>query len=147
VRKAADDAGGFSPELIVTFRIAAFKTPAAQAKDIVDKFTNLKKTDDGYTADLANETAKDLLTFRRPAGAGQDNIPPMTVKDAKGTLKLWVRDGAMTKMQIHLTGTRSFNDQDQPVDQTMTTQIKDVGKTKISVPDEAKKKLEAAIPG
>jgi len=147
VRKAADDAGGFSPELIVTFRIAAFKTPAAQAKDIVDKFTNLKKTDDGYTADLADETAKDLLTFRRPAGAGQDNIPPMTVKDAKGTLKLWVRDGAMTKMQIHLTGTRSFNDQDQPVDQTMTTQIKDVGKTNISVPDEAKKKLEAAIPG
>jgi len=50
-------------------------------------------------------------------------------------------------MQIHLTGTRSFNDQDQPVDQTTTTQIKDVGKTKISVPDEAKKKLEAAIPG
>lgn len=147
LRKAADDAGGFSPELIVTFRIAAFKTPAAQAKDIADKFTNLKKTDDGYTADLADETAKDLLTFRRPAGAGQDNIPPMTVKDAKGTLKLWVQDGAMTKMQIHLTGTRSFNDQDQPVDQTTTTQIKDVGKTKISVPDEAKKKLEAAPPG
>ena len=95
----------------------------------------------------ADETAKDLLTFRRPAGAGQDNFPPMTVKDAKGTLKLWVHDGVMTKMQTHLTGTRSFNDQDQPVDQTTTTQIKDVGKTKISVPDEAKNKLETAIPG
>src|SRR5262249_17727177 len=131
----------------VTFRIAAFKTPAAQAKDIASKFTNLKKTDDGYTADLADETAKDLLTFRRPAGAGQDNFPPMTVADAKGALRPWGHDGAVTKMQIHLTGTRSFNDQDQPVDQTTTTEIKDVGKTKISVPDEAKKKLDAPIPG
>ena len=71
----------------------------------------------------------------------------MTVKDAKGTLQIWVRDGAMSKMQVHLTGTRTFNDQDQPVDQTSTTEIKDVGTTKITVPDEAKKKLEMAKPG
>ena len=147
VQKAADDAGGFSPELIVTFRIGAFKTPAAQAKDITETFTNLKKSNDSYTADLAEATAKDLLTFRRPAGAGQDNVPQMTVKDAKGTLKIWVQDGAMTKLQVHLTGTRTFNDQDQPVDQTSTTEIKEVGTTKITVPDEAKKKLEMAKQG
>ena len=145
VQKAADDAGGFSPELIVILRISAFKTPATQAKDIAETFTNLKKSNDSYTADLAAATAKDLLTFRRPAG--QDNVPQMTVKDAKGTLQIWVRDGAVTKMQVHLLGTRTFNDQDQPVDQTSTTEIKDVGTTKITVPDEAKKKLEMAKPG
>ena len=118
--------------------------PAAQAKDLAEACTNLKKSSDSYTADLAEASAKDLLTFRRPAGAGQDNAPQMTVKDAKGTLKIWVQDSAMTKLQIHLTGIRTFNDQDQPVDQTLTTQIKEVGTTKIAVPEEAKKKLEAA---
>ena len=144
VQKAADDAGGFSPELIVIFRISAFKTPATQAKEVAETFTNLKHSNDTYSADLAEATAKDLLLFRRPAGAGQDNVPQMTVKDAKGTLKIWVQSGAMTKMQVHLTGTRTFNDQDQPVDQTSTTEIKEVGTTKITVPDEAKKKLEMA---
>ena len=147
VQKAADDAGGFSPELIVIFRIAHFKTPSAQAQQIAETFTNLQKTNDGYTADLAEATAKDLLTFRRPAAASQDNAPQMTVKDAKGTLKIWVQAGTMTKMAIHLTGTRTFNDQDQAVDQTLTTEIKDVGSTKITVPDDAKKKLEAANQG
>ena len=143
VQKAADDAGGFSPELIVIFRIGAFKTPSAQAQQIAETFTNLQKTNDGYTADLADATAKELLMFRRPGAASQDNAPQMTVKDAKGTLKIWVKEETMTKMAIHLTGTRTFNDQDQAVDQTLTTEIKDVGTTKITVPDDAQKILEA----
>ena len=96
---------------------------------------------------MSEAAAKELLAFRRPAGAGQDNVPQMTVKDAKGTVQIWVQDGAMTKLQVHLTGTRTFNDQDQPVDQTSTTEIKEVGTTKIAVPDEAKKKLEMAKQG
>ena len=75
------------------------------------------------------------------------NVPQMTVEDANGTLKIWVQSGAMTKMRVHLTGTRTFNDQDQPIDQTSTTEIKEVGTTKITVPDEAKKKLEMAKHG
>ena len=168
LQKAADDAGGFSPEMIVMIRMQTFELPAAQAKEILDKAQNIKKADDGtYTADLSTQTATDMLTFRRPAapagaaggaggagpaggrggfgggaGGGGGNFPQMTVTDAKGTVKIWVKDGAVSKMAVHLTGVRTFNDNDNDVDQTTTTEIKDVGATKITVPDDAKAKLE-----
>ncbi|HVT79615.1 MAG TPA: hypothetical protein VHM90_03070 [Phycisphaerae bacterium] len=145
LQKAADDAGGFSPELIVVLRISNFSTPAAQAKSLLEKATNVKKAADGtYTADLAAANATDLLSFRRPGTAAAANAPQMTIKDAKGTLKLTLKDGMLSKMEIHLTGTRNFNDQDTPVDQTTTLTIKDVGTTKVTVPEDAKKKLDAA---
>jgi hypothetical protein len=150
LQKASDDAaagggGGFGPEFIVLFRMNSFSTPAAQAKALLDKATNVKKTDDTYTADLAEASAKDLMSFRRPGGAAAaGNAPQMTVKDAKGTLKLTVKDGMLSKVEIHLTGTRTFQDNDTPVDQTTTLTIKEVGTTKVTVPDDAKKKLDAA---
>jgi hypothetical protein len=49
----------------------------------------------------------------------------------------------VTKFELHVTGTRSFNGNDRDVDQTITTEIKDVGTTKIDVPADAKAKLGA----
>ncbi len=151
LQKASDEAaagggggGGFGPEFIVLLRINNFNAPATQAKALLEKAANVKKAGDTYTADLAEANAKDLLSFRRPGAAAAANTPQIAVKDAKGTLKLTVKDGMLSKMEIHLTGTRNFNDQDTPVDQTTTLTIKDVGTTKITVPDDAKKKLEAA---
>jgi hypothetical protein len=143
LQKAADDAGGFSPELIVLIRVNNFAAPAAQAKEILEKAANVKKADDTYTADLTEAQAKDLLTFKMPAGMA-NGFPAMTVKDAKGTIKVWVKDGMLSKTEVHLTGTRTFNDQDNPVDQTTTATIKDAGTTKVTVADDAKKKLEQA---
>ena len=145
LQKAADDAGGgIGPEFIVLLRINNFTTPAAQAKMLLEKGSNVKKAADVYTADLSEAAAKDLMSFRRPGAAAAAGAPQITVKDAKGTLKLTVKDGVLSKMEIHLTGTRTFNDQDMPVDQTTTLTIKDVGSTKLTVPDEAKKKLAEA---
>jgi hypothetical protein len=143
LQKAADDAGGFSGEMMVLSRISSFTTPAAQAKALLEKAKNVKKEGDTYSADLAEASAKDLLTFRFP-GAAAANMPAMTIANPKGTIKITVKDGAMNKMEIHLTGTRTFNEQDTPVDQTTTLAIKDVGATKVTVPDEAKKKLTEA---
>ena len=42
-----------------------------------------------------------------------------------------------------MTGTRTFNGEDRDVDQTTTTEIKDVGTTTINVPADAKAKLGA----
>jgi hypothetical protein len=85
--------------------------------------------------------AKQLLMFRRPTGAAAGNFPEVTVSGAKGDLKLWVKDGQVTKIAVHLTGKRSFGDQENDVDQTTTTEIKDVGKTKIEVPKDGEKKM------
>jgi hypothetical protein len=140
--KAANDAGGFSPEMILLSRIVSFATPATQAMAVLDKAASAKKEGDVISADIPEAIAKDFLAFKLPPGL-DSGFPAMETKDAKGTLKLSLKDGAITKIEIHLTGTRNFNDQDTPVDQTSTLSIKDVGTTKVTVSDEAKKKLEA----
>jgi hypothetical protein len=65
------------------------------------------------------------------------------VKDAKASIKFTIKDGNLTKFEMHVTGTRSFNGNDNDVDQTTTTEIKDVGTTTIDVPADAKAKLGA----
>ena len=87
---------------------------------------------------MTDDGAKSLLTFRRRNTGGGGP----TVTNPKGTITFWITDGKLTKYQYHVTGTVSFNGNDRDVDRTTTTEIKDVGTTKIEVPDEAKKKLE-----
>jgi len=65
----------------------------------------------------------------------------VTFSNAKGSVKFWVKDGALTKFQYKVTGSVSFNGNDRDVDRTTTIEIKDVGTTKVNVPDQAKKKL------
>lgn len=109
-----------------------FKAPAAQASELAAQAKELKKDGDVYSADLTEEGAKALLQFR---GGNA------TASDAKGSVKFWLKDGVLTKYEFKVTGKVSFNGNDRDVDRTTTVEIKDVGATKVEVPDEAKKKL------
>ncbi len=134
-----------------------FKTPPAQALDNVDKLENVKKTDTGYTADLTEDGAKALMTFggrgggrrgaaagggaaTQPAGGGGGG-PQIT--NPKATETLTVKDGVVTKMVLHVTGTMSFNGNDNNIDRTTTTEFTDIGSTTVTIPPEAKAKLDA----
>jgi hypothetical protein len=64
------------------------------------------------------------------------------ISGAKGSVKFWVKDGVLSKYQLNLKGSISFNGNDRDIDRTTTVEIKDIGSTKIELPDEAKKKLE-----
>jgi hypothetical protein len=112
--------------------IRNFKAPAAQASELAAQSKELKKDGDVYSADLTDEGAKALLQFR---GGNA------TVSDAKGSVKFWVKDGILTKYEFKVAGKVSFNGNDRDVDRTTAVEIKDVGATKVEVPDEAKKKL------
>jgi hypothetical protein len=112
--------------------IRNFKAPAAQASELAAQAKELKKDGDVYSADLTDEGAKALLQFR---GGNA------TVSDAKGSVKFWVKDGVLTKYEFKVAGKVSFNGNDRDVDRTTTVEIKDVGATKVEVPDDAKKKL------
>ena len=119
-----------------------FKAPADQVLEAAEKAQEGTKEGDVYTAKLSEEAAKSMLMFggRRGGGqGGQGNGPE--ISNAKGTVKLWVQDGMLSKYQLHVTGTVSFNGNDRDIDRTTTTEIKDVGSTKVEIPDEAKKKL------
>ncbi len=123
------------PQQFLVRRLQSFKAPGAEAAEIVDKIKEVKKDGDTYSGDLTDAGAKELLSFgRRRANAPEP-------KDAKGSIKLWTKAGALSKYELKLQGTMNFNGEDRHVDRTTTVEIKDVGTTKIEVPEAAKKKL------
>ena len=115
-----------------------YRAPAVIAQELVDKSKRVGQSGDSFDAELTEEGAKGLLSFRgRQAGQGQGP----QVKDAKGTAKFWVKDGVVSKVEYRLTGSINFNGEDREMDRTTTIEIKDVGTAKVEVPEEAKKKI------
>jgi hypothetical protein len=115
---------------------------AQEAEMTLKNVKEVKALDGGALGgDFTSEGATDLMTFgpRRPAG--ENGFPPP--KNAKGSVKFWIKDGLLTKYETHLHGTVTFGENENEMDQTRTVEIQDVGMTKIDIPAEAKKKLEA----
>jgi len=76
-----------------------------------------------------------------PASTNDDFSVQREVNGAKGSIKFWVKDGLLSKYEYQVHGTFSFNGTDREINRTHTTEIREVGTTKVSVPDEAVKKL------
>ena len=96
----------------------------------------MKKESDGlYAGELAPDAARELFhqLGRRAAEA----------PEAQGSVKFWIKEGQLTKYEIVVRGKISAGADKSEVDlrRTTTVEIKDVGTTKVSFPDEAKKKL------
>jgi len=125
--------------MFIARMVQNLKAPAAQAEELVGFAKDLNKTDGAYASDLTETGAKQLLTFGPRRGGGPQPPEP---KGAKGSLKIWLKDGMLTKYQYNVQGKISFNDQEFDIDRTTTTEMKDVGSTKVVVPDEAKSKLQ-----
>jgi hypothetical protein len=123
------------PRRFLVRRLQAFKSPAEEVKDLAGKTKELKKEGDVYSGDLTEDGAKELLSLgRRGANASGP-------KNAKGSVKIWLKSGALSKFVLNVQGTVNFNGEDRDVDRTTTTEIKDLGTTKIELPEAAKKKL------
>jgi hypothetical protein len=140
-RSLADLAQDTGPGSFMARRLQNYRTPATEAEDIAGKTKDLKKEGDAYSADLTEEGAKDLLRFRggrRGGGGGGGGADP---KNAKGSAKFWVKDGQLAKYEYKVSGTVSFGGEDRDVERTTTVEIKNVGETKIEVPEDAKKKM------
>jgi hypothetical protein len=136
---AADDGGGgqFSPARFIARMLQGYKAPAADAEDLAGKVKDLKMSDGVYSGDLTEEGAKQAVMGRGFGGGG--NGPE--ISGAKGSVKFWVKDGLLSKYETHVEGTISFNGNDRDINRTTTVEIKDVGETKVTVPEEAAKKL------
>jgi hypothetical protein len=129
--------GDPGPATFIARRMQNFKAPAAQVEDLAGKAKELKKDGDVYSGELTEDGAKTQLMFGGRAGGNGPEI-----SGAKGSVKFWVKDGVLSKYEIKVKGTVSFNGNDRDVDRTTTVEIKDVNSTKIEVPDEVKKKLQ-----
>lgn len=117
-------------------RLKALQKPVEEAEGLAAKTTELKKESDGiYSGELAGDAAKALFSLlgRRAAEA----------PEAKGSVKFWVKDGRLTNYEFSVSGKITVGEDKREVDitQTTTVQLKNIGSTKLAVPEEARKKL------
>lgn len=111
------------------------RSPAEEALKALEGVKELKAADGVISGDLTESSAKELQRF------GGRNSPFPDPTNAKGSVKFWVKDGQLAKLQLKLSGTFSFNGQERDIERTTTYQVKDVGSTMVEVPEEARKKL------
>jgi hypothetical protein len=117
--------------------------PADDAANLAAKIKDAKLVDGAIVGTLSTDDAAALMTFgggrggRGGGGGGQAPAP----KNASASVKFWVKDGVLAKYILNVKGTVSFGGEDRDMDRTTTTEFKNVGSTKVTVPEEAKKKL------
>jgi hypothetical protein len=104
---------------------------------IVGCYAEIQTDAAGVTGTLSEEGAKLLLVH-----PGQNEITPL---HARGTFKLWFKEGALVKYEVQLTGTIAVgtgsNRWEVSLHQTVTTDLNGVGTTTFDLPEEAKRKL------
>ena len=123
------------PRQFLVRRLKNFKAPADDVTGILEKTKEVKKEGEVYSAELTEAGAKEMLSF----GGRRANGPEP--KNAKGSVKFWIKDGMLSKYQTKLEGTMNFNGEERDVDRTTTLEIKDLGTTKIEIPEAAQKKM------
>ncbi len=110
--------------------------PADDLAKMVERAKELKAMDGCICGDLTDAGAKELLSFRgRPGG----NAPEP--KNAKGSIKYWLKEGTIAKMEVKVSGTVTMQNEDRDVSRTTTYEFKDIGSTKVEVPADAKAKI------
>ena len=127
-RSLAELDGEEGPARFLGRFIRNFKVPAAHATELAEGTRDLIKEGDLYSGDLTETGAKAQFRFG-------------TVSNPKGSVKFWLKDGALSKYEFKVQGKADFNGNEVDVDRTTTVEIKDVGETKVEVPEDAKKKL------
>ena len=128
--------GGTAAQVVRYLR--SYQAPAAETAMLAGKVKELKAADGAIAGELKDDAVQELLLVGTRQREGQ--TPPKT-SDAKGAIKFWIKNGALTKVEIKVSGKVTTGDKESAIDRTTTVEIKDVGKTKIEVPDEAKAKL------
>jgi hypothetical protein len=81
--------------------------------------------------------AAQTVNFRGPPGGESP-----TVSNAKASIKYWLADGALVKYELTSSAKISFSGEVRDMGFTTTIEIKDVGTTKVTVPEEARKLLK-----
>ena len=128
----------------------AFLTPADEAAALLKDAKDITAGDAGlFSGDFTDDGIKARVGrggrggFGRGGGGGGAPPPAPTIKNGKGTVKFWVKDGTLSKYVSHVSGSVEVQDQDpRDVDTTMTVEISGVGSTKVAIPAEAQKVID-----
>ncbi|MDH7502414.1 MAG: hypothetical protein QHJ82_06835 [Verrucomicrobiota bacterium] len=133
---AGEPGGGPGRGRFIGRMLMNYKAPAAQVVEFAEKVANLKKEGDAYVGDFTEEGAKAVLAgpMRRA-----NNAPE--ISGAKGSLKVWIKDGLISGYEYTVQGTMTFGGNEREINRKVKVEIKDVGNTKFEVPEAAKAKM------
>jgi len=116
--------------------------PADDVEALLTEVKELKAVDGVLVGDLNATAVGQRLAMGGGRGFGGGQAPAAPT-NAMGSVKFWLKDGALAKYELHVKGTVEGRNGPRDTDRTTTTEIKDIGTTKIEVPEAAKKKLGA----
>ncbi|HXX94081.1 MAG TPA: hypothetical protein VEN81_10630 [Planctomycetota bacterium] len=126
------------------------RAPHEELKDLASKLERASRDGkketvgetecDVYSFDLSEDGAKGLFPMGGMMGRlGGGNADVKFRGKGKG----WVADGLLVKLETVATLSASFNGNDFDVSTTRTVSIHDVGKTRVEIPEDAKKAIKA----
>lgn len=123
-------------------RLQSMKAPALMAADLAGKVTSFKVAGDEFSGELSAEAVKELLAFGHRRDSRNGHAPPEP-ENPRGSVTFSLKDGQLLKMELRLAATMHFNGSEVALDRFTRIEIKDVGTTKLDIPAEAKKLLDA----
>ena len=127
------------------FGRGALVLPTTTITNLVAGVKDLKDDNGVLVGDLTDDAAKANVfpggRGRRGGGGGPGGGGPPEPTNAKGSVKIWLKDGALIKYELKNSGTMSFGGNDIDINRTTTVEFSDVGSTKVDAPADIVKKL------
>ena len=127
---------GETPGEFITRLVRGVTPPDKQIRELLGRSAELRQEGEVVTASLPQPSAQALL---EPRHAGRFKGPE--VRDASGTVKFWTAAGAITKYEYTLRGKTMMDGEEKEFVRTTVVEIRDIGTTKVDLPDIAKEKL------
>jgi hypothetical protein len=111
--------------------------PATELGLILKNSDKMKKDGELLSGDLTPGLASSLLDH------GGKHPNKIKRRDARGmgTVKIWTKEGTVTKYEIKLHGKVDLDGRETEVDRTRTIEITDVGKAPVPLPASVRKKF------
>ena len=128
-----EDSEGFMR--FFAMRLRNTKLPAQEVVTLAKNSESLKEADGVVSGKLTEAGVTAMVGFGGRGGQGP------SVSNAKGSVRIWIKNGMISKYQYSLQYTFSFNGNDRDSDRTTTIEISNAGSTTVEVPEGAKKKL------
>ncbi len=116
-------------------RLLSSKPPGEEVDSLLRRLGPLKADGDVLSGEFTEEGAKEYLKESR---RGRSFAEP---KSAKGGIRFWLKDGIVAKSELNLDTEMETPQGSMSLNSKTTTEIKDVGTTKVRVAPEALKKL------
>lgn len=134
------------PAAMVAQLLLDLQSPDLETEKMLGKIKTVKPGKDGcLVAEVAEDVAREVMAPNRQMPGISTKPPPP--KSAKSVIRFWIKDGLLVKSEIEVKliviGQPGKKDRlERKITKHITTEIKDIGKTTVLVPEDAKRLLK-----